>query len=84
VAIELCIELKDCYFLFYDIFMLFEDEGMIEIFLEELEPFILSGNFREWALPNEILSDHIIKYYKLSKKPIDIEKILFNLNFTNY
>lgn len=26
ISIEFCVELKDCYFLFYDLFLLFKDE----------------------------------------------------------
>jgi hypothetical protein len=28
IAIEFCVELKDCYFLFYDLFIMFKDEKM--------------------------------------------------------
>lgn len=60
IAIEFCVELQDCYFLFYDLFLLFQEEKMEKAFIEELEPFIIAGRFSEWELPVDILKNHII------------------------
>ena len=45
IAIEFCVELKDCDFLFKDLFWLFQDENLEELFVKELEPFIMAGKF---------------------------------------
>mmetsp|Transcript_39648 Transcript_39648/g.38222 ORF Transcript_39648/g.38222 Transcript_39648/m.38222 type:complete len:222 (-) Transcript_39648:766-1431(-) len=63
IAIEFCVELQDCYFLFYDLFLLFKEEKMEKAFIEELEPFIIAGRFSEWELPVDILQHHLINYY---------------------
>lgn len=55
IAIEFCVEIQDCYFLFYELFLYFRDEHLADIFVEELEPFIMAGKFSEWEIPNDIL-----------------------------
>jgi len=50
------------------------------VFLDELKPFILAGKFSSWELPEDILQNHIINYYKDSNKPELIESIIVNLN----
>jgi len=45
-----------------------------------LKPFILAGRFQEWALPNDILQDHIIDYYKDPNYPEILEKVIINMN----
>eukprot|EP00347_Sterkiella_histriomuscorum_P024298 403331615 len=82
ISIEFCVELKDCYFLFYDLFLLFKEEQLEDLFIEELEPFILAGKFQEWEIPNDILQEHVINYYKNDPSKSDtLEKIIINLNF---
>ena len=60
-------------------FLLFQEEQLEDIFLDELKPFIMAGRFQNWELPNDILQNHIINYYKDSSKPEQIEKIIINL-----
>jgi hypothetical protein len=79
IAIEFCVTIQDCYFLFYDLFLLFEEEQLADIFLDELKPFIIAGRFSDWELPNDILQNHIINYYKDPHQPELIEKIIINL-----
>ena len=67
--------------MFYDLFLLFQEEGMEEIFINEIEPFILAGKFANWELPNEIMEENIINYYRQKKEPEYLEKIIINLNF---
>lgn len=43
IAIEFCVELRDCDFLFKDLFWLFQDEKIEALFVQELEPFIMAG-----------------------------------------
>ena len=47
--------------------------------MDELKPFIMAGRFSDWELPNDILQNHIINYYKDSNQPELIEKIITNL-----
>lgn len=82
MAIEFCVIIQDCYFLFYDIFLLFQEENQEDIFLGELKPFIMAGRFSSWELPNDILQNHIINYYKDPDQPELIEKIIINLCLT--
>jgi hypothetical protein len=39
----------------------------------------MAGKFSEWELPNDILQNHIINYYKDPHQPELIEKIIINL-----
>jgi len=69
--------------LFYDLFLLFQEEQLEDIFLDELKPFIMAGRFANWELPNDILQNHIINYYKDPHKPEQLEKIIINLCLTD-
>eukprot|EP00347_Sterkiella_histriomuscorum_P012402 403368713 len=80
IAIEFCVELKDQRFLFYDLFLLFKNEKLEDAFIHELEPFIMAGRFQEWELPNEVIQNHVLKYYKENQKADQLEKIIVNLN----
>ena len=55
IAIDFCNELRDCDFLFKDLFWLFQEEKLEQLFVQELEPFIIAGKFQEWELPNEVI-----------------------------
>lgn len=66
IAIEFCVELKDCDFLFKDLCWLFQDYGGKDIevlFIKELEVFILAGKFSEWQLPADVVETYIGRYY---------------------
>ncbi len=84
IAIEFCVELKDCDFLFQDLCWLFQDHGGIEsekAFISELEAFILAGKFSEWELPPEVLDNFVHRYYMKKENAPDIfEKVIVNLN----
>ena len=82
-SIELCVQLEEIYFLFDNLFQMFQDHSFDEMFLDELKPFIMSGLFSGFDLPEEILLNHIINYYKDSQNPGLIEKIIINLNLKN-
>lgn len=83
IAIEFCVTISDWYFLFYDLFLLFEEEQLADIFLDELKPFIMAGRFSEHDLPNDILQNHIVNYYKDPHQPEQIEKIIINLKLSD-
>ena len=80
-TIEFCVELQDCYFLFYDLFLLFEEVHMEKLFLQELEPLIIAGRFQEWILPADIIQNHIVNLYRThcSDHPETLEKVMINL-----
>ncbi len=80
IAIEFCVELRDCDFLFKDLFWLFQEEKIESLFVQELEPFIMAGKLQDWELPNEVIQNHVIKYYKDPSKAEALEKIIVNLN----
>ena len=96
IAIEFCVELKDCDFLFKDLCWLFQDHGGEEterIFVNELETFILAGKFTEWELPPEVIDAFVLRYYLHADKPDPtqnlaspypqtFEKIIVNLNLS--
>lgn len=73
-------ELRDCDFLFKDLFWLFQEEKLEKLFVQELEPFIMAGKLMEWELPNEVIQNHVIKYYKDPARADALEKIIVNLN----
>ena len=56
-----------------------KEEQLENIFLDELKPFIIAGRFSDWELPNDILQNHIINYYKDSNQPELIEKIIHSI-----
>lgn len=55
IAIEFCVELRDCDFLFKDLFWVFQEEKIEKLFVQELEPFIMAGKLQDWELPNEVI-----------------------------
>jgi hypothetical protein len=66
IAIEFCVELKDCDFLFKDLCWLFQDYGDKDfeaVFIKELEVFILAGKFSEWQFPADVVNNYIGHYY---------------------
>lgn len=64
-------------------FLLFQEEQLEEIFLDELLPFIMAGRFSSWELPSDILQNHIVNYYKDPHRPEQIERVIINLNLAD-
>ena len=54
-AVEFCNRTNALQFLFTGIYKIFAEEGLAEKFIENLEPFILSGYFKDEHLPDIIL-----------------------------
>lgn len=44
----------------------------------------MAGKFSSWEIANENLQNHLINYYKESAKPENLEKIIINLNFSDF
>lgn len=59
--------------------MLFKNENLEKLFIEELKPFILAGRLQHWALPADILENQILGHIKNSESPDIVEKIIINL-----
>lgn len=55
MVIEFSVELMDSHFLFYDLFLFFKDEKLEDMFISQLEPFIMAGKFIDWEIANENL-----------------------------
>ena len=90
IAIEFCVELKDCDFLFKDLCWLFQDYGgdkdFETLFIRELEVFILAGKFSEWQFPADVVETYIGHYY-ISKdfmisSPELFQQVIVNLNLS--
>ena len=61
---------------------MFKKESLENVCISELEPFIMAGRFQEWNLPNDILQNNVLKYYKDPSKADAFEKIIVNLNLS--
>lgn len=83
VAIEFCHEIKANDFLFSKIFEEFEKEGFEDKFVENLEPFILGGYFKEELIPDVVLK-RIVDYYLEQRKYDVLARIVSCLNFSSY
>lgn len=82
VALEFCIRVNAIDHLFGELFLMFAEAGMEQRFFENLEPFILSGKFKQTKIPKKILN-RLIEYYR--QKDLELlEKILLNLNLSKY
>lgn len=55
VAVEFCIRVNALDHLFGELFRMFAEAGMEQRFFENLEPFILSGKFKNCKIPEQIL-----------------------------
>ena len=80
ITIEFCVTIQDCFFLFYDLFLMFQEENLESTFLDELKPFIMAGRFQNWNLPIDILENQILGHIKASNTPDTVEKVIINLS----
>jgi hypothetical protein len=63
VAIEFCLNIGTVSFLFQDMMSIFDQYGLREKFIFNLEPFIISGLFKKEYIPEEILKE-FLKFYE--------------------
>jgi hypothetical protein len=82
VALEFCIRVNAIEHLFGELFLMFAEAGMEQKFFENLEPFILSGKFKQTEIPYEILV-RMIGFYQ-QKDPELLEKVLLNIDLSKY
>lgn len=69
--------------LFSDIFSLFAQSGLETKFLQNLEPFILSGSFKKQAVP-EVIVRKLLSYYESRQEFKALEKVLMKLDVTEH
>lgn len=82
VALEFCIRVGAIDHLFDEMFIMFAEAGMEQKFFENLEPFILSGKFKNTKIPKKILV-RMLEFYR-QKDPELLEKVLLNLDLSRY
>ena len=78
MSIEFCLGIKAQDYLFTDIFHLFQEYSLQDIFIQNLEPYILSAKFRNHKLPKELMETLISHYLnkKSAQATATIERIL--------
>lgn len=62
VAIEFCLTINATDFLFNDIYILFMHANLRKMFIKNLEPFLMSGKFRDHKISEDILNQLIAQY----------------------
>ena len=82
-AVEFCNRINWFKLLFSSIIKLFIEEGLEEVFIENLEPFILSGYFKDEYIPDVVLKK-IWDYYFNNEKFRTFERVVTKLNFSHY
>lgn len=82
-AIEFCLNINSPAVLFTDIFSLFAQSGLETKFLQNLEPFILSGAFKKQAVPEAIVRK-LLAYYESREEFKALEKVLMKLDVTEH
>lgn len=75
VAIEFCLSINAIFFLFSEIYQIFVDQGLENKFMANLEPFILSGQFKKELIPEYIITK-LIQYYEERKNFKVLEKVI--------
>jgi len=75
--VEFCITVELDQLLFGDMFQLYEASSRIDIFLESLEPYILSDVLT--SLPPEIMQ-HLVEHYSSKGEVARIEACVFHMN----
>ena len=55
VAIEFCLSISATFFLFTEIYQIFVDQTLEHKFIQNLEPFLLSGQFKKEIIPESIV-----------------------------
>lgn len=63
VAIEFCLTINATFFLFSEIYSAFYEQGLEGKFMQNLEPFILSGQFKKEIIPENIIQK-LIQFYE--------------------
>jgi hypothetical protein len=83
VAIEFCLSINATHFLFTEIFQIFVDNDLEKEFIQNLEPFVIAGQFRKEIIP-ELIIRKMIKHYEDKSNLKVLEKIIQQLDFSDY
>jgi len=83
VAIEFCLAINCTNFLFSDIYRTFQEKGLEDKFLLNLEPFIISGQFRKEKVPEDVVMK-LIKHYEDRGKFKVLEKVIQHLDLSDF
>ena len=82
ITIEFCVIISAFDLLFRDIFEIFCERSLENIFLEALEPFILDSKLKSVPIQKDVFNK-ITTYYVVKGKTAILEKILLNLHVEN-
>ncbi|CAI2383783.1 unnamed protein product [Moneuplotes crassus] len=82
-AVEFCNRIGCLNFLFTGIIKLFTEENLEDRFIENLEPFILNGHFKDAYLPDIVLKK-LCDFYFDNQKFHNFERIVSKINFSHY
>ncbi|CAK5265748.1 unnamed protein product [Mycena citricolor] len=72
-----CVALKDCEFVFEDLFQYYEDAGITRIYLLQLESFILSGDIRN--VPPRI-TQRLVALHDQDGRPDLVERVIWHID----
>ena len=83
VAIEFCQRIGALDFLFTDLNELFVVRGLEEKFIENLEPFILSGKFKDSPLPDHVIK-RVVSLYTQQREWHRLESLILYMDLSHY
>ena len=87
VTIEFCLNIGAVDFLFLEMFELFDSCGLRPKLFSNLEPFIISGQFKKEVIPEQILSDFLDHFGANQGNHIkqkNLERVIQQLDFNLY
>ncbi len=79
VAIEFCLGVSECDYLFTELFSLLVERNLESAFIESLEPYILSSRLRAVPVPQNMLNRMIAHYIGIGRTDT-LEKVILFLN----
>lgn len=87
VAIEFCLNIGATNFLFSEIFNLFHHFNMRAKLIANLEPFLISGQFKKGIIPEDVLQE-FLKYYEhkdgATTNQRNLERIVQQIDLMQY
>lgn len=81
VAVEFCVSIGAFEFLFTEVFDFFDERDYYDEFIEALETFIMSGQFKNYIVPQDIVRKLIFKYED-AQKYAELEDLIQKLNLS--
>ena len=77
VCCRACVALDDFEFLFEDLFQQYDDSGISSIYLQQLEPFVLSNEIRH--IPARI-TQKLVALHEKDGRPDHVERIIWHMD----